>query len=232
MSSKTSPTHILFLTNIRSSQHDRVSNKIVEAIKTTKQKMMGKNFKVRYEPPIYCRKKAIAKIERTSEGEIVKATLLKAACKSWTCPRCNLVKALKVKYMIKETAILNNLEYFLTLTLDPKKIPEYYLSKTSNNTHQYITKLFNIFITDLKRRTKAKIKYIWVLEFQKNGNAHLHILLNNFISINLIREIWTRIGGRHIMRIENVKTTAGISSYLSEIYCKRIKTRYYTKKLL
>lgn len=218
------PHRILYLTDLRSSQQNESKKRIAEAIRRTKIQMMGRTFKVRHEPPTYCKRIPIAAIEYSGE-EIVKITLSRIACKSWTCPRCNKVKALKVKYLLRETAIINNLGYFLTLTLDPKKVPTGILSDKQNNTHKYITTLFNTFITDLKRNTlsNVKLKYIWVLEFQKNGNAHLHILFNNFISINLIRRIWVRVGGGHIMYVEPAKTLEGISSYLSDYIVKGLK---------
>lgn len=214
----------LYLTDLRSSQQNEAKLKIVEAIRSTKMKMRGKIFKVRPEPPLYCKKNKIAIFEYDENDKLIKIEFSKIGCNSWTCPRCNILKALRVKYKIKETATLNNLGYFLTLTLDPKKIPTEYYSETKNDTHKYITKIFNTFILDLKRKniSNRKIKYIWIMEFQKNGRAHLHILIN-FNDKNLIRKIWVRVGGGHIMDIQPAQTIEGLSRYLSDYIVKGLK---------
>ncbi len=214
----------LYLTYLRPSQQKM--ELIQESIKQTKIQMMGKRFKVKLEPSRYCQSNPIGITYLDNQDNIQKVVLSKISCNSWTCPSCNVKKALRVKYLIKNTVILNNLDYFLTLTLDPKKIPSDFLSIKGNDTHRYITKLFNNFIVDLKRKTNnsvEKLKYVWVLEFQKNGNAHLHILMNKYVDINLIRSIWTRIGGGHIMRVEEIKSLEGISNYVSEYIVKGLK---------
>lgn len=217
--------HFLYLTDLRSSQQEEAKLKIAEAIRLTKLKMRGQLFKVRAEPPMFCKRNKIAIFEFDENDKLIKIEFSKIGCNSWTCPRCNILKALRVKYQIKETAILNDLGYFLTLTLDPKKIPIEYYSETRNDTHKYITKIFNTFVLDIKRKTssKEKLKYTWIMEFQKNGRAHMHILLNNYIDINLIRKIWVRVGGGHIMDIQPAKTLEGLSRYLSDYVVKGLK---------
>lgn len=47
---------------------------------------------------------------------------------------------------------------------------------------------------DLKS-SGLKLKYVWVVEFQDNGNAHLHILINQFLPIEVLRKLWVHVGG-------------------------------------
>jgi hypothetical protein len=127
---------------------------------------------------------------------------------------------MKLKYLFKEVIQLNTLDHLLTLTLDPKKIPYEYLNENGNYTHRYITKLFNHFLVTLKRKINKDIKYAWVCEFQKNGNAHLHVVVNRFLPIETIKRYWTRIGGGHDMKIEIVKNIYTMDSYLIKYLVK------------
>lgn len=234
----------LFLTNIRTFQQYASPEEIAKsklALSLARARKRGQPFKVKDKPPRFCRSYRIAFVN-FSKGQLKDIQFTSVACKSWTCPACNAVKAMSVKYKLREVIIKNNLLYFLTLTLDPSLIPEKYTSARQNHTHKYITKLFNHFITVLKRKSfqyfnkskntwetysntneKEKLKYVWVMEFQKNGNAHLHILLNQYLPIDIVREIWTHVGGGHIMKVENVKSLNGISYYLTDYIVKGIK---------
>lgn len=203
---------VLYLTPIRSSQQARINK--------AKQNLRGKKFRQRSDTPKFCKKHGMAFLH-FQQGKLTKAELVRIPCNSWTCPACAVIKAIKAKYLIKEVAILNNLLYFLTLTLDPSLIPPEFLPEGDNLTHKYITHKFNVLLTNLRRKYKH-IKYVWVVEFQKNGNAHLHILLDQRIDIDLVRTIWTRIGGGHIMRIEKVQSLTGIANYLSNYIVKSI----------
>ena len=218
--SASSDSKVIYLTNNRSSQ--QAQEKISQAVKEIKEKMKGKPFMLLLAAPKFCKRIPIAKIEFRN-GKVYKVTLYRISCNSWRCPNCRVMKAIKTRYLIRETAVLNNLFYFLTLTLDPARIPPEYYSKDRNLTHKYITKVFNMFRTDLQRKIKEKLKYIWVLEFQKNGRAHLHILLNQFIDIALISAIWVRVGGGKIMWVDKAKSVEALSFYLSSYIAKGLK---------
>ncbi len=211
----------LFLTYIRTSQqHD-----IGEIIKKSRRKLRGKTFSVRRNPPSFCKRNSIMFLRKVN-SKFIKADIKKIKCNSWTCPSCNVDKAIKAKYLIRDVIIVNDLHNFLTLTLDPNKVPPEYLSEFNNNTHKYITKIFNAFLVSLKRNKvykDQKIKYLWVIEFQKNGNAHLHILFNLLPHINNVREIWERVGGGVIMKVLKIKSQAGISNYIGNYIVKGIK---------
>jgi hypothetical protein len=209
---------VLYLTNNRSFQQARVA----QTIREIKNKMRGKQFMLLLAPPKFCRRNPIAKVEFMN-GKVTKVTLSKINCNSWRCPNCSKLKAIKARYLIRETAVLNNLFYFLTLTLDPSKIPLDYLSEGENRTHEYILKIFNTFATDLRRKTNVPLKYIWVLEFQKNRRAHLHILLNQYIDKKLIDEIWIRVGGGKITWVTKAQSVEALSFYLSNYIVKGLK---------
>lgn len=221
----------LFLTNIRTFQQHRKSI----------QHLRGQPFKTRTVPPRLCKSYKSLFI-KVNQNKIESISFTKIPCNSWTCPACKFKKAIRLKYLVKDIITLNNLSYFLTLTLDPSLIPEGYRTDDTNNTHKYITKLFNHLLTIIRRKPykyfdkksekwldfnlsqhEEKLKYVWIIEFQKNGNAHLHILLNKFLPVDVLREVWTDIGGGHIMRVDYIRTIEGIAMYLTNYIVKGIK---------
>ncbi len=236
-------THTLYLTNLRTNQQlskaDELRRK--ESLKQNRLMMVGKPFKVKAYKPPYCKSHRIGLLEFKGD-RLSSIKFSPILCKSWTCPECSLKKAIKTKYLLKDVIILNKLDYSLTLTLDPKKLPPNIKTDKCNYTHTYITKIYNHFLTVLRRKkfsyydkskrkwesfsyksSKEKLKYVWVIEFQGNGNAHMHILLNRFIPIEVIREVWTQVGGGVMMKIERVKSVLGYSMYLTDYIVKGLK---------
>jgi len=135
-------------------------------------------------------------------------------CKCWDCCYCGPRKAKRYKRLIAELAEREGLTRFLTLTLDPKKV--------EGNSVQYLRKVFNKLRVYLRRREGSPIKYIAVLELQKSGLAHLHLLIDRYIPWAWIRESWTAVGGGSQVFIKFVDVHR-IARYLS---------KYLTKDLL
>ena len=136
-------------------------------------------------------------------------------CKRWTCPKCGPKKAKRVRRAISERATERGLNKFLTLTLNPR-------SCSPEQSIDYIRECWNKFRTTLKRKYKKPLSFIGVLELQKSGYAHLHVLLDRFISQKWISTSWQAIGGGKIVFIETVDVHR-IGAYLS---------KYLTKALL
>jgi len=80
--------------------------------------------------------------------------------------------------------------------------------------------VFNKFRTYLKRRFGASVNYIAVLEFQKNGNPHLQLLVDRFIPQQWISEAWSALGGGRIVDIRYV-----------DLHRTRYLSKYLTKEL-
>ncbi|MBI3379451.1 hypothetical protein HY029_01705 [Candidatus Gottesmanbacteria bacterium] len=237
LSSRDCGTTLYLTLNIRSIQQD-------EMIKKKKLKMKGKLFTPLSSPPHFCNTNRIA-VAKTRNGIINSFEFAHLGCNSWRCPTCSIKKAAYAKWLIMNVAQLNDLSYFLSLTLRPDKIPKEYFSDGVNNTHSYITKLFNLFSTQLKRKTylvwnkklrkyikfslknsKTKLKYVWVIEFTPKGIfhlAHLHILLNKFLPIEALRKEWKRIGGGQQMKIEPARSISGVSRYITDYIAKGLK---------
>ena len=136
-------------------------------------------------------------------------------CKCWNCARCGPRKANRYRKAIGTLAEAHRLSTLLTLTLDPKKL-------NGEDSTLYINRIFRHFRTYLKRQLGRSPQYIRILEHQKNGNAHLHILLNAYIPQAWISNAWASLGGGRIVDVRHVSMRK-VSHYLS---------KYLTKEML
>lgn len=193
---------ILCLTLNRSSQQAGYDDK--------KRLLKDKLFSMRSRAPRSCKRNSVA-LMKYKNDRLVSTKFFRLRCNSWRCPDCAPEKAKQVMRLLKGVIVLNEMRYFLTLTLDPTVIPVEYKKRT----HKYITKIFNTFLTNI-RRIQKDLKYVWVVEFQQNGNAHLHIVLNTRLDIIVVREIWTRIGGGVQSKVEYIKDLSSVANYVSK----------------
>jgi hypothetical protein len=139
-------------------------------------------------------------------------------CKKLSCECCGPKKARKYRRAISERAGENNLKRFMTLTLDPKKIPN------GQDSISYLRDCFSKFRVYLGRKYDGgtKVSYISIVELHKSGIAHLHVLIGVFVSQEWISESWQAVGGGRIVDIRLVDIHR-VSAYLS---------KYVTKDLL
>jgi hypothetical protein len=115
---------------------------------------------------------------------------------------------------IAQTAERLKLNKLLTLTLDPTKL-------NGKESTKYINGVFADFRVYLKRRLGYAPDYIRVLEYQKNGNAHLHVLLNCYLPQAWVSEAWAAIGGGRVVDIKHVDVHR-VSHYLSKYLTKQM----------
>jgi hypothetical protein len=108
-----------------------------------------------------------------------------------------------------------NLKYFLTLTLDPKKLEHRkfavpHLRFTINKFREY-----------LRRKFRVMPSYVSVLEFTQAGVPHLHILFDRYIEQKWISAVWDSLGGGRIVFIKQV-TVRNVARYLSKYLTKEL----------
>jgi hypothetical protein len=115
---------------------------------------------------------------------------------------------------IAQTAERLKLNKLLTLTLDPAKLQ-------GKESTKYINGVSADFRIYLKRRLGYAPDYIRILEYQKNGNAHLHVLLNCYLPQNWVSEAWSAVGGGRIVDIKHVDIHR-VSRYLSKYLTKQM----------
>jgi hypothetical protein len=137
-------------------------------------------------------------------------------CGSWSCSYCGPRKARTARQAIRMTAERLDLKYFLTLTLDPKKLEHRKFAVP------HLRLCFNKFREYLRRKYGKVPPYICVLEFTQAGIPHLHILLDRYIPQAWISQTWAGLGGGKIVFIKQVKVQK-VARYLS---------KYLTKELL
>ena len=154
-------------------------------------------------------------IGRIDEGGRKYAQVVRLGCKRWSCPVCGPKRARQLRHAIINAAQRNELRRFLTLTLDPR-------SCEASESVVYVRKCWNKLRTYLKRKYDESITFITVLELQKSGYAHLHILVDRYIPQQWIQSSWQKIGGGLFVNIKFVDIHR-IAAYLS---------KYLTKELL
>ena len=82
----------------------------------------------------------------------------------------------------------NRLTRLMTLTLDPQKC-------AAEDSVAYLRKCFSKFRVSLLRRYDKTLSFIAVVELQKSGMAHLHVLIGIYIDQDWISQAWQRVGG-------------------------------------
>jgi hypothetical protein len=100
----------------------------------------------------------------------------------------------------------------LTLTLDPALIP------VGVRSDLYLKNCWRKMRVVLQRKFGASIRFIAVLEFQKSGTAHLHVLVGLYIPQDWLSEAWQSIGGGKIVDIRCVnarRVSAYVAPYLA-----------------
>jgi len=110
-----------------------------------------------------------------AKGQLWKLAHSRLFCKSLRCPYCRKPKLKRIRARIAQAAQQLRLRRFASLTLDPKKLGN------RERTDRYIRQCWRKMRVLLERRFGGSVQFIGVLEFQKNGVAHLHLLLGVYI---------------------------------------------------
>jgi hypothetical protein len=126
--------------------------------------------------------------------------------------RCLPRKLRRVRTRIAQIATKKKLLKFVTLTLDPKKIPH------GVRSDRHLRETWRKMRVLLARRFGESIDFIGVLEFQKSGVAHLHLLVAVYIPQDWLSSAWESVGGGKIVDIRYVdvhRIVGYLTRYLS-----------------
>jgi hypothetical protein len=148
--------------------------------------------------------------EKTAEGKV---QYHRVYCKCWDCRFCGPRRALRTKRAIIQHAKAQGLSRLLTLTLDPKKLH-------GQDSTKYINSCFADLRVYLQRKYGKSITYIRVLEYQKNGNAHFHVLIDRFIPQAWISHAWQAVGGGSHVHITQIRKMRFVAGYLAKYLTK------------
>jgi hypothetical protein len=152
----------------------------------------------------------------TIAGELEGQTrFYRLGCKAWDCPICGPKRAFRLRFGVAEAATTHNLVRLMTLTLDPRKC-------SAAKSPHYIKQAWRKMRVYLARKHNCTIQFIAILEFQKNGYAHLHVLVDRYLDQRWLKSAWQRVGGGSIVDIRMVEMQH-VAAYLS---------KYMTKEML
>jgi hypothetical protein len=129
-------------------------------------------------------------------------------CSSLRCTVCQKARLSAVRAHVSEIAEQHQLRQFVTLTLDPAKVGH------PSRSDRYIRNCWRKMRVVLQRRFGESVAFFAVLEFQKSGYAHLHVLISIQISRDWLSEAWQSIGGGRIVDIRTVDVHR-VSAYLT-----------------
>ena len=153
-------------------------------------------------------------VRGTSKTQAGKTRYCRVGCKCWVCSGCGPRRAATYVIRILQAAERLKLNILLTLTLDPSKLH-------GAESTKYINGVFADFRVYLRRKLAYAPPYIRVLEYQKNDNAHLHVLLNCYLPQTWVSDTWSALGGGRTVDIRRVDMHR-ISHYLSKYLTKQM----------
>jgi hypothetical protein len=140
----------------------------------------------------------------------------KLFCKGYKCRRCGPKKIRRVRKQIVRRAVQHGLTRFLTLTLDPKKLPP---GSTLREQIAYLNTVWRKMRVYLRRHLGKSLVFIAVIELQSKGTPHLHLLVGSYIHKSWINASWQALGGGCMTRIEYCdvhRVAAYLSSYITD----------------
>jgi hypothetical protein len=132
------------------------------------------------------------------------------------CSICGPRKIRQVRKRIVKLAVEHQLQRFLTLTLDPKKLPA---DLDVRGEIRFLKETWRKMRVSLERRLGHPLVFISVLELQGNGNPHLHLLVGSYLPKAWISSAWQALGGGWATRIEFAdlhRVAAYLAKYLTE----------------
>lgn len=111
---------------------------------------------------------------------------------------------------------------FLTLTINPRRFT------SLNHAYKELQKSWSKLLDMLQGRWDHKLKFIKIVEFQKNGSPHLHVLffgITRLIDANELRVFWNKIYGEGtFVKLEHIKNDyARVISYIQKYLIKRLE---------
>lgn len=134
-------------------------------------------------------------------------------CKCWRCELCGPKKAIRFKIQMARWAEAKGLCRLMTLTLDPAKIP------VGDDRYAYIADVWRKFREYLKREY-GKVSFVWIVELQRNGNPHFHVLVSRYVSQKWVSATWDTLGGGRIVDVRYVDIQR-VRVYLSKYLAKQ-----------
>lgn len=142
---------------------------------------------------------------REEDGERDVVPLL---CGRWGCAVCGRLRYRWFRKNVEAAVGEHGLRYFWTLTLA-------HHSHTAAESWELVSRAWNRFTAVMRKRHGA-LTFIWVVEPQKSGHAHLHVLVNAYLDHAEVVEVWERASeGARICWVERVRSE-NVAGYLAK----------------
>lgn len=141
-----------------------------------------------------------------------------------------------MRFRIEELAVANGLTRCITLTLDPKKIPD------GADSFRYIEECWRKMRISLRRHLGRNVRFLRIAEMhegkriskykdrrgrsrgggsgQNTGKAHYHVLVDAGMPQKWLSEAWAAVGGGKVVWIESVDVN-DVSAYLAKYMTKK-----------
>lgn len=154
-----------------------------------------------FEPPIFTRNRE-KDCDKGQKGNRAEPSLIqkpykivRCACRCRFCADCAVGIGLSIREKLKPVVASWKGIVMLSLTVNPKQF------ESPEKAYRFVSdgRLISRLVRELCRRDAlASGKFFSVVEFQKNGYPHWHVLLESeFIPHELIAEVWNRWGPSH-----------------------------------
>ena len=164
--------------------------------------------------PRYCGVRTLTGAGEDPESGDLSLNCSRLFCKCWSCARCGPKKVKQFRRQVTEVAVARRMNKFLTLTLNPSTC-------SAEDSVTYINNCWAKFRVSLQRQSKSSVPFIKVVELQKSGYAHLHILVDCYLKQQWVSQAWEAVGGGRIVDIRYVDVHR-IASYLSKYLVKNV----------
>jgi diadenosine tetraphosphate (Ap4A) HIT family hydrolase len=148
-------------------------------------------------------------------------------CGQWDCYCCgyrmrmNLVE--EIQALVKDRPEMRR---FLTLTLDPKKLPESVRNDDEALTEHLMNswRKFRVYV----QREYGDFSFVWVKEQgdENDEHWHLHILVSRYLDQNWISRAWDAVGGGQVVDIRRVERCEKIGHYLGKYLTKNALSEF------
>lgn len=167
-----------------------------------------------------------AEVEVDPEGENVEvddgdSVTADYRCDQWDCYCCgyrmrmNLVE--EIEELVDERPEMRR---FLTLTLDPSKVPRE-VQGDDKAMVEYLMNTWRKFRVYIQREY-GDFSFVWVKERgeENEDHWHLHVLVSRYMEQSWISEAWSAVGGGEVVDIRRVSRCEKAAHYLGKYLTK------------
>lgn len=131
-------------------------------------------------------------------------------CHRWSCPACAPVRLAQIRSLARR----GHPERHIVLTLPADD------SRSLSDSLHYIRSRYQVLVQQIRREFKV-FEYMAVLELQKNGTPHLHILQRGtYIPWNWLSSHWRKLTGAWMVHVRKITRTENAINELVKYLAK------------